>query len=432
MNPQSPWLDLFNSPEPVKVFNLNAQDFKSFVQYAFERAGYHVEPYTNPGADLILSFDGKALGYIACSSGVKHVGPGPVLALNGIPVGSKIPKFYVSSDGFTTQAIGAENSAKYLYLLDFTKLRRFMSYVKGTRHPSSKNVPLSPEKLFDDEPQKRNIHQTKVMTLANNKGGACKTTSAFAIGYILATEMKKRVLFVDMDDQANLTQVALKEASLRSRKYIEPNISHYFANANEFPLSSLIMPTDIPNAWLIPSDPELRLTLSNVVDWTETEQQFIRGLHHSSVKTLADEDFDWIILDTPPSLGLYTRAATLASHYVLTPYTPNPLDYVGMENLLDMLQEVSCIADSANETKMLGCFTTRWRRSRATSEDVGRIRDIALSRGVSLFDTDIDEDATNIRKLILQVGAINLSRVHGAIDDYRNLVKEIQHNVGDN
>ena len=105
MNPASPWLTLFDSPEPVKIFDLSAQDFRSFVQYIFERAGYYVEPFTGNGADLALKFEGKTLGYAACSVGVKHVGHGPVLALNGITIGGKLPKYFVSSDGFSLSLI---------------------------------------------------------------------------------------------------------------------------------------------------------------------------------------------------------------------------------------------------------------------------------------------------------------------------------------
>ncbi len=421
----SPWLELYNSPDPGKIFALNAQEFRDFVAYVFTRAGYHTQPFHTAGADFALTNENQIVGYVATSAGVHNVGLGPVLQLNGLPAANNLPKFYVSSEGFASKVPDA-NEAPDLLLLDISRLQRFISYVHGTRHPQSKNTPFSPMKLFRGESKKRDKARTKVIALANNKGGVCKTTSSLIIGLILALEKGKKVLFVDMDDQANLTQVVFGKA-----RYDLPNISDYFADFNSYPLESLITPTRFKNAWVIPSHPDLRLTLSNNVDWTETEKRFTASLHYDAIAVPEGGDFDWIILDTPPSLSLYTRAAMIAAHYVLTPFAPSSLDEIGLRNLIETLTDVSCIASGANQTQMLGCFTTRWKRTAATEADVKRMRLIAIQKGAQLFETDIDEDPTNIRKLILPENSPNPTKIHGALDDYRELVKEIQNHVGD-
>lgn len=297
MTATTQWLELYKTPDPGIITKLSPQDFKNFIAYVFERAGYTVAPYDLDGADFELREGRHIAGYVAATVGVHQVGSKPVLALSGVPSDSRTEKFYISAEDFSSQAAPAIEKAKHIFLMDIVKLQRYINYVRGTRHPKSRDTPLSPSKLFGQEPQKRPTTRTKVMVLANNKGGVCKTTSAFAIGLILATEMNKKVLFVDLDDQANLTQSAIrvKKSVTGSMVFPSPNISDHFADFSTYPLGTLIQPTNFKNAWIIPSAPELRMTLSTTVDWTETEQRFTTFLHHESVVIPNNGgDFDWM------------------------------------------------------------------------------------------------------------------------------------------
>jgi chromosome partitioning protein len=263
------------------------------------------------------------------------------------------------------------------------------------------------------------------MAFANNKGGVSKTTSAFAIGLLLAAEKGKRVLFVDVDDQANLTQGALG-----ANRSATPNISDYFAQPAT--LAQCIHPTRFDNLWIIPSHRDLRLTMTNANNWIDVEQQFIADLHHASVKVPDGEDFDWIIIDTPPTISLHTRAALLAAHYVIAPFTPSPLDGQGLLNLLDSLADISNIVGAGEQTQILGCFTTRWKRAAVARQDTETLKAQISKKGVALFGTDIADDPLSVRKLFIPDPLPDIRKLHGAIDDYRELVKEIQTNVSDN
>ncbi len=315
---------------------------------------------------------------------------------------------------------------KEVRLINGQKLRRYISYIRGTRHPKSRGAPISQAALFDNEPSKRPKTQTKVLTFANNKGGVCKTTSALAFALLLAAEHNKRVLLIDLDDQANLTQGALG-----STRYIEPNIADYFVGVS--PLPALVRPSRYNNIWIIPSHPDLRLTLSHHVDWLETEQLFTDGVHHPSlVIPQTGENFDWIIIDTPPSLSLYTRAALLAAHYVLAPFTPSLFDQAGLINLLETLKDINCITNAGDQTQVLGCFATRWKRGVAIREGLSTMQQIAISANAPLFDPVIGDDTNNVSKLLREKTAVNITKEHGVFDDYRDLLREVRNNVGDN
>jgi cellulose biosynthesis protein BcsQ len=432
----SRWETLYNKPNPVKIFELSAQDFKEFIRYVFQRSGYQVVDSPQNGAALELRNQLYPLGYVALSSGVQHVGPNPVLALNGLPVPHDMEKYYISSGGFASTAIQDAAAAKQttagqnLRLIDSDKLQRYINYVRGTRHPKAQGAPLTPIQLFDYDPVKRSPTKTKVLTLANNKGGVCKTTSALAIALILATEKQKKVLLVDVDEQANLTQVVLEHASELSHQHTIPNIADHFLGSA--PMSQLIMPTRYNNIWIIPSDSDLRLTLSSTVDWTQTEKRFIDALHHDTVVVPnSGADFDWIIIDTPPSISLHTRSALLAAHFVAVPFTPSGMGRRGLLGLITTLDDIRGMAAATQQTELIGCFPTRWRRSAATRDDLESLQQLAISAGAPIFASQIADDPNNSRKIIGETTP-KVSGLHGMLDDYRDLVKEIQNHVGDN
>ncbi len=425
MQPNDQWAQLFDKPNPGAIHELSSQNFTAFIAYVFGRAGYEVVPHSGAGASLELKFGGVTQAFVATSAGVEHVGAHNVLAFNGMPGKFDAKLYYVSSGDFAGPAISAAKEMENLLLINSATLDRYINYVRGTRHPKARGVPISPTQLFGREPTKRPLSQTKVIVLANNKGGVCKTTSSLAIALILATEKHKKVLLVDVDDQANLTQAAFGKV-----RFETPNISDYFVQAA--PLGQLIQSTRFANLWIIPSHPDLRLTFSLNVDWTQTEKEFIYALHHETIRPPgAIGDFDWIIIDTPPSLSLYTRAALLAAHRVLVPFTPSVLDQIGLQNVIETLNDVSGIASAGHQTSLLGCFATRWKRTAAAKEDYERMRAVIQQKQINLLEAEIAEDANNTRKLILYEPSTNISRIHGAIDDYRELVREVQNHVGD-
>src|SRR5271165_4010977 len=150
---------IFDKPDSEEIKNLSPDEFKIFSQHVFERAGYIVVESSQDEADFELRNnktpnENRPIGFVTLSSGVEYVGRDPVVALNNLPGFGSIERFFVSSDSFEAAAKAAISEARLTHLLDNARLRRFINYVRGTRHPDSQNPPFSPTQLFENEPVK--------------------------------------------------------------------------------------------------------------------------------------------------------------------------------------------------------------------------------------------------------------------------------------
>ena len=152
--------------------------------------------------------------------------------------------------------------------------------------------------------------------IANNKGGVGKTTTAVNLAAGLA-RLNHRVLVVDVDGQANATY------ALTGR--VHPRPSLYDVLVGERKLETIITQTNEENVWIVPGDERLQ----NV----DVELAARPGREWRLAKALHGQEFDYIILDTPPALGLLTQNALAASHRVLIPIALTEFSLIGMDKL---------------------------------------------------------------------------------------------------
>ena len=163
----------------------------------------------------------------------------------------------------------------------------------------------------------------KVISITNQKGGVGKTTSAINIAYFLS-KMGKRVLFLDFDLQGNATSGLGVDKN-------ELNLTMADVVAGEAALKDVILETEYKGLSLAPATP----VLAN----TEVELANVQG-RFTRLKTALEtvrEDYDYVILDSPPSLSLLTVNGFIASDFLVLPVQA---EFYAMEGLGQLLESI--------------------------------------------------------------------------------------------
>ena len=369
---------IFANPSINRMLNeLSDLQFEHFVGYVFQKAGYGVEhtgTKFGQGLDLRLYHGSVATGTPYGGVSIKQYSSdtlvtGPqVMLLRGALHG--LQGYVVTTNRLNGPAEVEAAKSPPIWPLNGEHLVRYITYVRGSRpdvgessgqHTLSTGysfAPIPPEALLSaDTIVRRSPAQTKVLTLANHKGGVGKTTTALNLAFGLAGQ-GFQVLLVDMDAQANLTR-ALPTAAPGA---VPMHLGDYFTGKRR--LADLVRQTKFNNVWLIPSHNDLALSDAGLAAGPTAELRFVRDLHAPSLappQNLAAQPFDWIILDTPPSMGLFTRSAIAASQYVIMPIAPSVFSDVGVDALRDTMTTMEALVGA--QISLLGGVVTQWQNN---------------------------------------------------------------------
>jgi len=190
---------------------------------------------------------------------------------------------------------------------------------------------------------------TTIICFANNKGGSGKSTTCANVGYCLSLEGKK-VLLLDADMQMNLTLSFFNEEKVLEMAKSEKNI--YWAIKNQEELTSYIYKTSFENLDIIPSS-----TLMSSIEYelfTKWQREFILKKCLEEIK--ASSQYDYILMDAPPTLGGWVMNLLCASDHLIIPVEASPWGLFGLANMFEFLDDVKKIVPQLN---MLGVAVTK-------------------------------------------------------------------------
>jgi chromosome partitioning protein len=262
--------------------------------------------------------------------------------------------------------------------------------------PAREDIPAPPE----PEPAR----QARVIAFANQKGGVAKTTSTLNLAVALA-ESGNRVLIVDMDPQGNLTMSQGLNPDQITRSMFDVLV-------HRLPIDQVIHEAEVDLAVSSIDLAGAELALSSMIG---RERALEKALMPIKAR------YDWILVDTPPSLGLLTINALVAADEVIVPVQ---CEYLSLRGLVQLENTLSMIRENLNpEVAIEGILPTMYDSRTLHSREAVEI--LQENFGDLVFDTKIRKTVRYAEAPVKGTSVLKYDPSGSAAQAYRDLAKEV-------